>query len=282
MSDIPLNSILGLSPEEVNNSKIELNMQADGDSFIDRWLFCDDEHKEKGTCPQCGYWGWYGDKKNFQIGQWVFCFIRLRDDEWLFISAGEIIEVPPKSHARFTVIEKFKPYFGRLIIQLVKGQKFARYIFNLSTYLGSCRIKTILPTLYGGDDFPGYDSVRLSYKQLETIILHGKRDWIAALENQKAVYLLTDISNGKMYVGSATSDRGMLLQRWRNYIKNGHGDNIELTELVARKGFDHIKANFYFSILENYNAKISDSVILERESWWKKVLLTRKVGYNRN
>lgn len=254
-----------------------------GRSFIDCWLACNEKDKENGTCPECGYWGWYGKtQKNFGVGRWVFCFVRLRDEEWLFISAGKIIEVPKNSFAKVEILDKFKPYFGRLIINLFKGDTYARYTFNLAKYLNQCRVKTILPTLYGGDDFPGYDSVRLSYKQLETIILLGKRDWIAALENQKAVYLLTDISNGKMYIGSATSDRGMLLQRWRSYIENGHGGNKDLLELVNSKGFNYIKTNFYYSILENYNAKIFDDDILERESWWKTVLQTKKYGYNKN
>ena len=117
---------------------------------------------------------------------------------------------------------------------------------------------------------------------METVLNRGKRDWIAALENQKAVYLITDKESGKMYVGSATSDYGMLLQRWRSYIANGHGGNKELIELVERKGIDYIKTNFYYSILENYNAKVDDRVILERESWWKETLQTRTFGYNSN
>lgn len=85
-----------------------------------------------------------------------------------------------------------------------------------------------------------------------------------------------------MYVGSATSDYGMLLQRWRSYVENGHGGNRELIHLVKEKGFEHVQHNFHFAILENYNAKIDDSVILERESWWKEMLQTRIFGYNSN
>ena len=124
--------------------------------------------------------------------------------------------------------------------------------------------------------------MRLSYEQLNTILSCGKRDWIAALENQKAVYLITDKNNGKLYVGSATSDKGMLLQRWRNYVANGHGGNVELIEIVEKKGFEYIKQNFQYSILENYNAKVDDHVILERESWWKATLQSRAFGYNSN
>lgn len=143
-------------------------------------------------------------------------------------------------------------------------------------------VNQILPAQYDGDDFPGYDNVRLSFHQLETIIVRGKKDWIAALGNQKAVYLITDKKTGKLYVGSATSEKGMLLQRWSNYISNGHGGNKELVELVCKVGFDYIKENFQYSILENYNAKVDDCLILTRESWWKETLQSRTHGYNAN
>lgn len=74
----------------------------------------------------------------------------------------------------------------------------------------------------------------------------------------------------------------MLLQRWSNYIENGHGGNIELKKLVEEKGFDYVKKYFQYSILENYNAKIDDHIILEYESWWKNTLQSRKHGYNAN
>ncbi len=284
MNEIKLNDILSLTTEEIQNSKIELNMKAgpEGESYLERWLSYNYDDKINGICSECGYWGWYGKSRNFQPQQWVFNFVRVTENEWLFISAGEIVEVPMNSCAKVDVLNKYKPYFGRLIINLKKGNTFARYTFNLKKYLNECTVMKILPSLYDGEGFPGYDSVNLSFKQLKSIINHGKRDWIAALENQKAVYLITDKHNGKMYVGSATSDKGMLLQRWRSYIENGHGGNKELIAIVNNKGFEYIKTHFYYSILENYNLRVDDLIILERETWWKTILQTKQFGYNDN
>lgn len=157
-----------------------------------------------------------------------------------------------------------------------------RRVLTSKPFCDELIVNQILPATFDGYDFPGYDQVRLSYEQLEIIIRQNKKDWRAALENQKAVYLITDKNNGKLYVGSATSDYGMLLQRWSNYVENGHGGNIELKKLVEEKGFDYVKKYFQYSILENYNAKIDDHIILERESWWKDTLQSRKHGYNAN
>ena len=56
----------------------------------------------------------------------------------------------------------------------------------------------ILSTAYDGDEFPGYENIRLSFSQLETIIRNKRSGWLDALRNQKAVYLITDTSNGTL------------------------------------------------------------------------------------
>jgi hypothetical protein len=61
-----------------------------------------------------------------------------------------------------------------------------------------------------------------------------------------------------------------------------NGGNKELVTLVNEKGFDYVKQNFQYAILENYNAKIDDKVVLKRESWWKETLQSRSFGYNKN
>ena len=74
----------------------------------------------------------------------------------------------------------------------------------------------------------------------------------------------------------------MLISRWKNYIENGHGGNVGLKELVREKGLDYIKKNFQYTIIENFNAKVDDHYVLERESYWKEVLRSREFGYNKN
>lgn len=54
--------------------------------------------------------------------------------------------------------------------------------------------------------------------------------------------------------------------------------NIELKSL----DFEYIQKNFRYSILEIYKSTTDDDAILERESWWKELLMTRQFGYNKN
>jgi len=71
--------------------------------------------------------------------------------------------------------------------------------------------------------------------------------------------------------------------RWSCYIGTGHGWNDELTKIINQEGFEYAKSNFRISLLEYRLMKVDDKVIIERESYWKEVLLSRgEFGYNKN
>ena len=276
MNCILLKDLLRFSDDELANVKIKFNQHNGSEDPMDlyrsnpeiintQWLF------------------WNEKRRYFYKGQIAVCFLKLSYDMWLLTTIKRVTKdlgISGGVSFEGEEIEKYKPFFGRVIVQYHKtSMAQGRYFSELQDELV---VNQILPDVYDGEDFPGYDKVRLSYAQLEVIIRCGKKDWIAALSNQKAVYLITDKNTGKLYVGSATSDSGMLLQRWSNYVANGHGGNKELVELVEREGFDYVKKHFQYAILENYNAKVEDRIILIRESWWKETLQTRVWGYNRN
>ena len=97
-----LNNILNLPDKQLNNSKIEFNMNIGkgGKPFIDRWLKCSEVERISGTCKCCSFWSWYSSKqRNFSVGQWAFSFLRIGENEWLLISAGEIINTPKNDWA---------------------------------------------------------------------------------------------------------------------------------------------------------------------------------------
>lgn len=213
----------------------------------------------------------------------AICLLKLSYDTWLLTTIKRItkdLDVNEGINYEAEELEEYRKYFGRVILKYHKTS--STQCRKYGSICDDLEVLEVLPALFDGDEFPGYDRVRLSYTQLLSIIGRQKKSWIAALENQKAVYLITDKHTGKLYVGSATSDNGMLLARWTSYANNGHGGNVELKDLVSEKGFDYIKENFQYSILENYNARVDDHVILERESWWKETLQSRVFGYNSN
>ena len=276
MDGLLLKDLLNFSDNEISNVKIKFNQHDGNDDPMDLY-------KRNPEIVNTTWLFWNEKRRYFFEGQIAICFLKLSYDKWLLTTIKKItkdLKISGGISFEGEEIERFKPLFGRVIVQYHKTTMAqGRYFSELQDEL---IVNQILPTQYDGDDFPGYDNVRLSFRQLETIIVRGKKDWIAALGNQKAVYLITDKKTGKLYVGSATSEKGMLLQRWSNYISNGHGGNKELVELVHNLGFDYVKDNFQYSILENYNAKVDDCLILARESWWKETLQSRTHGYNAN
>ena len=144
-----------------------------------------------------------------------------------------------------------------------------------TSVIDECEVVQILPDTFDNDIFPGYDKVRISWDELSRVIT--KESWKTALQNQKGVYLITDVSNGKMYVGSAYGEN-MILGRWNSYVRIGHGGNVELKKI----NFGHIKKNFEYSILDIFKSTTDDQIIITRENWWKSVLKTREFGYNKN
>jgi len=273
---IYLNDLLHFTDEELRNTKIKFNQhngtedpmelyKNDPDVVNDRWLF------------------WRTEQRYFYVGQIAICLLKLSYDTWLLTTIKKVTkELGVKNDVNYEgeEIDKVKQYFGRVIVKYRKRHTVQGVYAD--KYIDKLEVIHILPSTFDGEDFPGYDNVILSYQQLATIIRRHKKDWIAALENQKAVYLITDKNNGKQYVGSAYGENGMLLQRWSNYIRNGHGGNKDLLRVVNEQGFDYVKESFQYSILENYNSRVDKKIILNRESWWKNTLQTRKFGYNKN
>lgn len=276
MKKILLEDLLHIPADMLSNVKVRFNQTSGAEDPMElylrdpeivntRWLF------------------WRAKQRYFNVGQIAICLLKLSADTWLLTTIKRItreLDVCDGINYEGEELDEYRQYYGRVILKYHKTVQ-AQGMFY-STVQNDLEVLQLLPTTFDGDEFPGYDNVRLSYAQLASILERRKQSWIAALENQKAVYLITDTYNGKLYVGSATSDQGMLLQRWSNYVENGHGGNKELLALVQEKGFDYVKQYFQYSILENYNARIDDHVVLNRESWWKETLKSRQFGYNSN
>lgn len=129
------------------------------------------------------------------------------------------------------------------------------------------------------DEFPGFKTVDISFEDLDYLVRSGTTSWRTALGSVAGVYLISDTLTGKLYVGSATGEGG-IWGRWCQYV-DGHGHNVELKKLVGTEGIERAK-HYRFSVLEIADTHASSGEVLERESHWKRVLLTRIHGWNAN
>lgn len=276
MAKIMLNDLLHFDAAEMPNVRVKFNISNGYDDPLDLYKTNPDE-------VNVTWFLWHDDRRYFNVGQTAICLLKLRGDQWLLTTIKKItrlLDVTDGVGYDADEVKEYEQYFGRLVVEYhnpcrTMGRKYENVMDELE-------VVQILNEQYTGNEFPGYENVRLSYPLLKNIVDRQLPGWVDALRNQKAVYLITDTKTGKMYVGSATSQTGMLLQRWSSYAADGHGGNVELRELVKQQGFDYVKENFQYSILENYNARMDDGYILKRESWWKETLCTRTHGYNKN
>ncbi len=276
MAKIMLNDLLHFDDAEVPNVRVKFNISNGYDDPLDLYKTNPDE-------VNVTWFLWHDDRRYFNVGQTAICLLKLRGDQWLLTTIKKItrlLDVTDGVGYDADEVKEYEQYFGRLVVEYhnpcrTMGRKYENVMDELE-------VVQILNEQYTGNEFPGYENVRLSYPLLKNIVDRQLPGWVDALRNQKAVYLITDTKTGKLYVGSATSQTGMLLQRWSSYAADGHGGNIELRELVKQQGLDYVKENFQYSILENYNARMDDGYILKRESWWKETLCTRTHGYNKN
>ena len=268
---ILLNDLLRL--ENLENVKIRLNMPNNDFDPIKHFK----ENKEKLLYGQ--FWN-YKKKKSFREGNIAIGLARIKDDKWLLFDISEITEDLNQFDAvgyKHKTIPEYEKYFGRIVVKYPNRSQ--NLIRRGESLMNELKVDEILPEKFDDDNFPGYENVDISWEDLKRVI--EKKDWKTALENQKGVYLITDKEAGKFYVGAAYGEN-MILGRWKNYVDNGHGGNLGLRKLREEKGFDYIKKNFKYSILDIHKSKTDDKVIIDRESKWKEMLLSREFGYNEN
>ena len=227
------------------------------------------------------------DWQEYRPGRNAFsrpCIFSLMDfyreqDVWLF---GGIFRVLARHEDRYEVelTKRGEIFIGRLKLRSPYRSRSTRV--NFENHFDKFEVSEILPELYAGRAFPGYESIDLSFTELEALVQNDRPDWRSHLENVKGVYLITDTRTGKRYVGSAYGDQG-IWSRWVSYAKSGHGGNAELRELISDQDLAYPRANFRFALLEYSMARTSDETMRKREEFWKEVLLTRsKYGLNRN
>ncbi|WP_173911491.1 GIY-YIG nuclease family protein [Acinetobacter sp. Marseille-Q1618] len=269
---VMLNDILQI--KDLDNVKIRLNFDYGTENWnvIEAFKNGDMQGLLRGH-----YWNYKG-KKSYKKDQTTIGLLRIKpkEDLWLLFHIGKVtkdLDLRDAMGYEFENLIEYNKFVGRVIVKYKNTSQ--SVVRNASSLMNQCEVYQILPDIFDNDIFPGYDNVNVSWKELSRVI--EKESWKTALQNQKAVYLITDIHKGKMYVGSA-SGQHMLLNRWQCYVDNGHGGNVELKKLSK----DYIEENFRYSILDIFKSKTDDQIILSRESWWKNILLTRKFGYNAN
>lgn len=289
MEEIKLNDILQLSESELKKAKIRFMTDDKNGVFNPVGIAGDEQKKEELNLKNLVH----NRKGSISFFKDVIAigFIRLPENQDHWLMTGMVKVVKDNGLGNFAEAEyyKTKQYNFRLVVKYHKREQ--NGIRNAKDFINNLEVielwrpdKSVAEKV-----FPGYKNVSVSYKELKRKI-EISDEWRTALKSRKGVYLITDTKTGKLYVGSAYGDKG-ILGRWNTYLtsgfdrdekENGKYPNKELKELVDNYGISYIQENFQYSILETFTDDVSDEYIIARESWWKDVLLTRVFGYNAN
>ena len=273
----------------LNKTKIKFNMNA-GNAEIKAWdlLFKEDETEWE----QINAWKTKHPNNNLNHADYLLAFAQYYPygpEYFIFGGLYKIKKIEPEVFDEvgyeLTLMDDYKEYRKRLIVKLKKTigrDLYNRLYKNIQDTLEP-EVYEIAPNTKLGH-FPGYQNVTLSHPQMQQIILRNEPSWKQALMNVKGVYVITDLSNGKLYIGSASGNTDGIWQRWSDYanIENLTGGNKLLNEIKLDKGKDYIVNNFQYSILEIFDTKTKADTIINRENYWKNVFCTRKYGMNYN
>ena len=274
---------------DLNKTKIKFNMNA-GNVEIRAWdlLFKEDETEWE----QINAWKTKHPNNNLNHADYLLAFDQYYPygpEYFIFGGLYKIKKIEPEVFDEvgyeLTLMDDYQEYRKRLIVKLKKPigrDLYNRLYKNIQDTLEP-EVYEIAPNTKLGH-FPGYQNVTLSHPQMQQIISRNEPSWKQALMNVKGVYVITDLSNGKLYIGSASGNTDGIWQRWSDYanIENLTGGNKLLNEIKLDKGKDYIVNNFQYSILEIFDTKTKADIIINRENYWKNVFCTRKYGMNYN
>ena len=117
--------------------------------------------------------------------------------------------------------------------------------------------------------FPGFSQLCVDVERVPTLAA----SWQDRLREVKGIYVLVDKDTGDQYVGSAKGEDS-LWGRFADYARTGDGGNVELKH---RRG-----AQYQIGVLQVVDTSFPDYRIEEIEGWWKRKLMSRELGLNRN
>ena len=233
-------------------------------------------------------WQPWQNAKNFKR-KFVISLIDIphQKNKWLFAgvyrSSGSVRKWSEKYEKQYdwyelTEEQAYQEMNGRLVVTFSRPGR--QPYLDAEKWSDKIVLSEIYPERQSVGEFPGFKAVNLTKTQLNLIVQKSPESWRTALSSVAGVYLISDTTTGRFYVGRAYGEGG-IWHRWAEYANNGHGGNVELRKLLADEGSQYAD-NFRYSILEISDLHDSQENIRQRESHWKDILMSRTYGLNAN
>ena len=229
------------------------------------------------------------NKKRFENVEYMVAFIGEKGTTARFVGVYKVGNRVPSPYIEddiicdMDIVEAFEPFTHRIVIDW--GKSTVSWCQDYEN-----QFKPVIRIDEGFEDgdgvprFTSYADTVLSYGQLEAV-LNSNYDnpWQIALRSVNCIYVISDLNNGKHYVGSTYGENG-IWGRWETYVRtNGHGDNKALKEILCSDP-NYARKNFQWSILEVLPLNITIDQAVDRENLYKQKLMSRHklTGYNEN
>lgn len=227
---------------------------------------------------------WQADQaqRNFKL-PFIVALIQLPEaHRWLFGGLYRVIGHHQKDNGRwhYDTVEQVDTasFTGRLVVGYRRsGRASYPYADPIADRL---EVAALRDARLRVADFPGFQRVHLSWDDLRLIVRQAQPSWHSALSAVSGIYVISDASNGRLYVGSANGGAG-LWGRWCAYAADGHGGNRDLKRVLVEEGSAHAR-HFRYAVLEIADTHADAEHVLAREAHWKRVLASREFGYNAN
>ncbi|MDE7155411.1 MAG: GIY-YIG nuclease family protein [Muribaculaceae bacterium] len=229
------------------------------------------------------------NKKRFENVEYMVAFIGEKGTTARFVGVYKVGNRVPSPYIEddiicdMDIVEAFEPFTHRIVIDW--GKSTVSWCQDYEN-----QFKSVIRIDEGFEDgdgiprFTSYADTVLSFGQLEAVINSNyDNPWQTALRSVNCIYVISDLNNGKHYVGSTYGENG-IWGRWETYARtNGHGDNKALKELLNIDP-NYARKNFQWSILEVLPLNITDDQAVDRENLYKQKLMSRHkaTGYNEN
>ncbi|MBD5240013.1 MAG: GIY-YIG nuclease family protein [Bacteroidales bacterium] len=221
-------------------------------------------------------------RKRFEDVDYMVAFIGEKGTTARFVGVykvGNKVDspyIPDDIICDMEVVAAFEPLTHRVVIDW--GKSTVSWCQDFDTqFKPVIRIDEGFEDADGVPRFVSYYDTLLSFDQLRAVInSNNDNPWHTALRSVNCIYLISDVENGRHYVGSTYGENG-IWGRWESYVKTGgHGDNVELKMYSAQ--------NFQWSILEVLPINITADQAVDRENLYKQKLMSRHkvTGYNQN
>lgn len=226
-------------------------------------------------------WQGWQTRRNFERPSIVSLIQMAAKDKWLFAGTYDshgCTEPNERGLVQYTTTRRppADELDGRLIVHFERTGR-ASYLLG-EKWLDQLEVHEIRPKKLSVGEFSGFANCTLTKRHLDLVVNQALESWRAALSGVAGIYVIADRRTGKLYVGSATGEGG-IWARWCSYSATGHGGNAELRALLSQEGPEYAN-HFQFGILEIAGTHGDD--LLDREAYWKNLLMTREHGMNSN